>query len=183
MAEDFVWRTARQPMRSKDAVVAYQRDFQVYADELITAEVASDGEMGRLFLRGLDQQLRTQLELRLEICYPAHAAGVPYTVKQLVATLLYMADSGVIASIATKPTAPNDKHTQSADDILTTALQSLTAAVEKFNAHHITSVVLAQGRFLPATPTMQDSAAAVAPIMALPHDGGRGTAHIDLADG
>ena len=30
---------------------------------------------------------------------------------------------------------------------------------------------------------MQDSAAAVAPIKALAHDGGRGTAHIDLADG
>ena len=89
--------------------------------------------MSRLFMRGLDEQLRSQVKLRLEIRYPLHQAGTPYTVKQLVDTLLYMSDNGAIAMTATG-TATVGK-TEGVDvRVFAEAVKGFTAAVERYGS-------------------------------------------------
>ena len=103
----------------------------MFADELITKKVTSEGEMSRLFMRRLDEQLRSQVKLQLEIWYPSHQAGTPYTVKQLVDTLLYMSDNGAIAMTATG-TATVGK-TEGVDAcVFAEAVKGFTAAVERY---------------------------------------------------
>ena len=75
MVEELVAKRGAQGFAKRDDVIEYQRDFKAFADELIAKKVTSEGEMSRLFMHGLDEQLRSQVKLRLEIRYPSHQAG------------------------------------------------------------------------------------------------------------
>ena len=133
MVEELVAKRGAQGFAKRDDVIEYQRDFKAFADELIAKKVTSEGEMSRLFMRGLDEQLRSQVKLRLEIRYPSHQAGTPYTVKQLVDTLLYMSDNGAIAMTATG-TATVGK-TEGVDvRVFAEAVKGFTAAVERYGS-------------------------------------------------
>ena len=79
----------------KTDIIEYQRDFMACANELISAGVSSEGEMGRMFEDGLPSKLRGDLWLRLEFKFPTHRPDMPYTLDQLVSTLLYLAETGI----------------------------------------------------------------------------------------
>ena len=64
-----------QGFAKRDDVIEYQRDFKAFADELIAKKVTSEGEMSRLFMRGLDEQLRSQVKLRLRDSVPVAPSG------------------------------------------------------------------------------------------------------------
>ena len=153
MVEELAAKRGAQGFAKRDDVIEYQRDFKAFADELIAKKVTSEGEMSRLFMRGLDEQLRSQVKLQLEIWYPLHQAGTPYTVKQLVDTLLYMSDNGAIAMTATG-TATVGK-TEGVDvRVFAEAVKGFTAAVERYGSQpaNATSVPPSVGGSQPSYP-------------------------------
>ena len=95
MAKEIVVKRKEAGIGRKMDIVEYQRDFMACANELIAAGVSSEGEMGRMFEDGLPSKLRGDLRLRLEFKFPTHRPNMPYTLDQLVSTLLYLAETGI----------------------------------------------------------------------------------------
>ena len=129
MVEELVAKHRAQGFAKQDDIIEYQRDFKAFANKLITKKVTSEGEMSWLFMHGLYKQLWSQVKLHLEIWYPLHQAGIPYTVKQLVDTLLYMSDNSAITMTAMSTVAAGK--TEGVDvHVIAEAVKGFTVAVE-----------------------------------------------------
>ena len=108
MAKELVARRREKGITGKADIVDYQREFLACANELIAAEITSEGEMGRLFEEGLPEKLKNDLKLRLEFKFPHHKPGRPYKLEELVNTLLYLADTGIALGGERRQNRAND---------------------------------------------------------------------------
>ena len=125
MVEQVVADRVAKGIRGREDIVAYQRDFQAISNELLANGEVSEGEMGRLFMKGLTKEVKEQLQLRLAIRFPKHLAKQHHTVRELVNTLLYLADTGGLPTTVVKMEDSGDMRA------FAEAVKGFTAAVER----------------------------------------------------
>ena len=82
----------------KTDIINYQQDFMTCTNELVSAGVMSEDKMSRMFEDRLLSKLCSNLHLQLEFEFPTHLPNMPYTLKELVSMLLYLAKMGILLS-------------------------------------------------------------------------------------
>jgi hypothetical protein len=147
--EELICDHQRRNLRSLQSLTEFHLRFNVISSHLLDIGLLSKREQSAMYLRVFDAQIRSRIDLRLQIQYPDHSPSLPHTIDAILeAARWILRDPNTQSAISTPA-----METRSICDNITIPRTSETSPANT-NAN-LASANLAIPRFSEASPTTE----------------------------